>query len=121
MRRPGSPPPPVEYFPPDATPIPYGADEDDLNDLGVIRTALFANFGNIKLAATALGVAPGQLSRVVEASVDLKTDRDAARRMIVDLAEAMRLGAVGCSFSSEAIASCGVFPGATSRAVATNA
>jgi len=89
MRRPGSPPPPVEYFPPDATPIPYGADEDDLNDLGVIRTALFANFGNIKLAATALGVAPGQLSRVVEASVDLKTDRDAARRMIVDQAEAI--------------------------------
>ena len=41
------------------------------------------------LAARSLGALPGALARVVEQSTALKADRDAARRMIVDQAEAV--------------------------------
>ena len=84
-RRPGAPIP-LEYLPEDLAPIPYGADIDDIE---AIRTALYLNFGNVGLAARALGCLPGQLARKVELSSDLKSDRDAARRMIVDQAEAV--------------------------------
>jgi len=41
----------------------------------------------VGLAARSLGCLPGALARVVEKSIELKSDRDAARRMIVDQAE----------------------------------
>jgi len=75
---------PIEYLPEDLAPIPYGADIDDEE---AIRTALYLNFGNVGLAARSLGCLPGALARIVEASSALKSDRDAARRMIVDQAE----------------------------------
>ena len=75
---------PIELLPPDLAPIPYGADGEDDE---AVRTALWLNYGNIRLAARALGAAPGALARKVEQDPSLKTDRDAARRMIVDEAE----------------------------------
>lgn len=89
MRRPGSAYKPgtelpVELLPPDLAPIPYGADGEDDE---AVRTALWLNYGNLKLAAQALGASPGALARKVEQTPSLKTDRDAARRMIVDEAE----------------------------------
>src|SRR5215213_5615437 len=82
-RRPGSPIP-LEYLPEDLAPIPFGA---DIEDTEAIRTALYLNYGNVGLAARSLGCLPGALARIVEKSADLKSDRDAARRMIVDQAE----------------------------------
>jgi hypothetical protein len=88
MRRPNSYKPgaelPIELLPPDLAPIPYGADGEDDE---AVRTALWLNYGNLKLAAQALGASPGALARKVEATPSLKLDRDAARRMIVDEAE----------------------------------
>jgi hypothetical protein len=43
----------------------------------------------VGLAANALGCAPGALARRIELLPSLKADRDAARRMIVDQAEAI--------------------------------
>jgi hypothetical protein len=83
--KPGAPIP-LEYLPADLAPIPYGADIDDTE---AIRTALWVNFGNVGLAARALACTPGALARLVEQSAELKSDRDAARRMIVDQAEAV--------------------------------
>jgi hypothetical protein len=85
MRRPGSPIP-IEDLPADLAPIPYGA---DIEDAEAIRTALYLNYGNCKLAAQSLGCRAGALSRIVESSPELKAERDAARRMIVDQAEAV--------------------------------
>jgi len=89
MRRPGSYKPgtemQIEDLPPDLAPIPYGADDEDIE---AIRTCLYLNFGNVKLAARALGSTTGALARKVEGDPSLRADRDAARRMIVDLAEA---------------------------------
>lgn len=84
MKRPGVPAP-LEYFPPDLEPIPYGADDKDTE---AIRTALYLNFGNCQLAARDLRTTPGALARKIEADATLRVDRDAARRMIVDQAEA---------------------------------
>jgi hypothetical protein len=89
-RRPNTPTtpaePPVEYLPPDLAPLPYGASTDDED---AIRTALYLNFGNVGRAAGQLGVQPGALARRIELVPSLKADRDAARRMIVDQAEAV--------------------------------
>jgi hypothetical protein len=85
VQPPGSPIP-LEYLPDDLAPIPYGA---DIEDTEAIRTALYLNYGNVGLAAQSLGCLPGALARIVEKSADLKSDRDAARRMIVDQAEAV--------------------------------
>ncbi len=85
MRRPNTTPS-VEYLPPDLAPIPYGAGVEDDE---AIRTALYAHFGNVGLAARALGTLPGTLARRIELLPSLKADRDAARRMIVDQAEAV--------------------------------
>ena len=82
-RRPGAPVP-LEYLPEDLAPIPYGA---GIEDTDAIRTALYLNYGNVGLAAKSLGCLPGALARIVEQSAGLKSDRDAARRMIVDQAE----------------------------------
>jgi hypothetical protein len=76
----------LDYLPPDLAPIPYGAGVDDDE---AIRTSLYANFGNVGLAARQLGCLPGQLARRIELLPSLKADRDAARRMIVDQAEAV--------------------------------
>jgi len=87
MRRPGqSKELDIEYLPPDLAPIPYGAGADDDE---AIRTSLYANFGNVGLAARQLGCLPGALARRIELLPSLKADRDAARRMIVDQAEAV--------------------------------
>lgn len=89
MRRPHTKPGapiPLEYLPNDLAPIPYGA---DIEDAEAIRTALYLNYGNVGLAARSLGALPGALARVVEQSAELRSDRDAARRMIVDQAEAV--------------------------------
>jgi len=89
MRRPGSYKPgdemQIEDLPPDLAPIPYGAGDEDIE---AIRTCLYLNFGNVKLAARALGSTAGAIARKVEGDPSLRADRDAARRMIVDLAEA---------------------------------
>ena len=90
MKRPNTTPAPgtqipMEYLPEDLEVIPYGA---DIEDEEAIRTALYLNYGNVGLAARSLGVLPGALARIIEQSTDLKADRDAARRMIVDAAEA---------------------------------
>lgn len=77
---------PLDYLPPDLAPMPYGAGPDDLE---AVRTALWLNFGNVGLAAKALSAPAGELARVVERSPELKSDRDAARRMLVDRAEAV--------------------------------
>jgi hypothetical protein len=74
------------YLPPELAPIPYGA---GIEDDEAIRTSLYANFGNVGLAASQLGATPGQLARRIEMLPSLKADRDAARRMIVDAAEAV--------------------------------
>jgi len=50
---------------------------------------LYLNFGNVGLAARALGCLPGTLARRIELLPSLKADRDAARRMIVDQSEAV--------------------------------
>jgi len=87
LKRPNTrPEPDIEYLPPDLAPLPYGASDDDEE---AVRTALYLNFGNVGLAARALGCAPGALARRVELVPSLKADRDAARRMIVDQAEAV--------------------------------
>jgi hypothetical protein len=91
VRRPNTQPAPgeaipLEYLPADLAPIPYGA---DIEDIEAIRTALYLNYGNVGLAARSLGALPGALARVVEQSAELRSDRDAARRMIVDQAEAV--------------------------------
>ena len=88
VRRPGTrtTEPDIEYLPPDLAPLPYGANEEDED---AIRTALYLNFGNVGLAARALGCLPGALARKIELLPSLKADRDAARRMIVDQAEAV--------------------------------
>ena len=80
-----APRPSGEYLPPDLAPLPYGP---EIEDEEAIRTSLYLNFGNTGLAAQALGTAPGLLARTIERSPSLKADRDAARRMIVDAAEA---------------------------------
>jgi hypothetical protein len=77
---------PIDYLPPDLAPLPYGADAEDVE---AVRTALYLNYGNVGLAAKALHTPAGQLARLVEQSPELRTDRDAARRMIVDRAEAV--------------------------------
>jgi hypothetical protein len=84
MRRPNTTD--TDYLPPDLVPIPYGA---GIEDDEAIRTALYAHFGNVGLAARALGTLPGALARRIELLPSLKADRDAARRMIVDQAEAV--------------------------------
>jgi len=84
MRRPHTKDPSIEYLPPDLAPIPYGAGAEDDE---AIRTSLYANFGNVGLAAKQLRCLPGALARRIEMLPSLKADRDAARRMIVDQAE----------------------------------
>lgn len=87
MRRPGQArEPEIDYLPPDLAPLPYGAGAEDDE---AIRASLYLNFGNVGLAARQLGCLPGQLARRIELLPSLKADRDAARRMIVDQAEAV--------------------------------
>ena len=89
MRRPNTRTPDlpeVEYLPPDLRPLPVAPDSDDDE---AVRTALYLNFGNVGLAALALGRAPGELARHIELFPSLRADREAARRMIVDQAEAV--------------------------------
>lgn len=76
--------PEVDYLPPDLRPLPIAPDSDDDE---AIRTALYLNFGNVGLAARALGRRPGELARQIELFPSLRADREAARRMIVDQSE----------------------------------
>lgn len=73
-------------MPPDVRPLPVNPDTDDDD---AVRTALYLNFGNVGLAARALGRRPGELARHIELFPSLRADREAARRMIVDQAEAV--------------------------------
>ena len=50
---------------------------------------MYLNYGNVGLTARQLGITPGALARRIELIPSLKADRDAARRMIVDQAEAV--------------------------------
>jgi len=77
---------PTDYLPTELAPLPYGAGADDDE---AIRTSLYLNYGNVGLAARALGCLPGDLARRIEMLPSLKADREAARRMIVDQSEAV--------------------------------
>jgi hypothetical protein len=78
-----APPPAVEVLPPDLIPLSEGDFDDD-----AVRTALYLSWGNVSKAARMLNMPAGMLARRVELSGSLKADRDAARRLIVDTAEA---------------------------------
>lgn len=83
MRKRAFAPPAVEELPSDLVPLSEGDFDDD-----AIRTALYLSWGNVSKAAQLLKMPAGMLARKVELSTSLKADRDAARRLIVDCAEA---------------------------------